>query len=418
MASGPGLSDTALLEHIAALPHGRANFKQLVRELGARGGAREELEAALARLAAHGDVIEIRAGHYVATRQSREFATGRLQVHRDGYGFLIADHPIEGLAGDIFLPPDTAGKAMHGDRILVRVSRIDPEGRAEGEIVRILRRAHPTIVGEFTVRQRGNYVIPHDDRIQQWVEIPEGLELPQERRSTVDRVGVKPVEVRELADLDGMIVNVELIDYPENGANAVGRVIELLGYPDDFGVDVEIIIRKHHLPHRFPAEVIDEAQRFSSAIRADEIAGRSDFRGMDVVTIDGETARDFDDAVWVDRTPQGNWILHVHIADVSHYVRPGSAIDAEARLRGTSVYFPDRAIPMLPLELSTGLCSLNPKVDRLCVSALPGRRIHREEHPRTPHESMSCVATFRRARAPTTPGPSSCRPAASSSRRS
>jgi ribonuclease R len=370
MASGPGLSDTALLEHIAALPHGRANFKQLVRELGARGGAREELEAALARLAAHGDVIEIRAGHYVATRQSREFATGRLQVHRDGYGFLIADHPIEGLAGDIFLPPDTAGKAMHGDRILVRVSRIDPEGRAEGEIVRILRRAHPTIVGEFTVRQRGNYVIPHDDRIQQWVEIPEGLELPQERRSTVDRVGVKPVEVRELADLDGMIVNVELIDYPENGANAVGRVIELLGYPDDFGVDVEIIIRKHHLPHRFPAEVIDEAQRFSSAIRADEIAGRSDFRGMDVVTIDGETARDFDDAVWVDRTPQGNWILHVHIADVSHYVRPGSAIDAEARLRGTSVYFPDRAIPMLPLELSTGLCSLNPKVDRLCVSAL------------------------------------------------
>lgn len=364
------MSDTALLDHIAALPHGRANFKQLVRELGVRGGAREELERALARLAAQGDVIEVRPGHYVATRQSREFATGRLQMHRDGYGFLIPERPIEGLVGDVFLPPDTAGKAMHGDRVLVRISRIDPEGRADGEIIRILRRAHPTIVGEFTVRQRGNFVIPHDDRIQQWVEIPEGLEVPRQQRANVDRVGVKPLEVRELADLDGMIVNVELIDYPEGGSNAVGRVIELLGYPDDFGVDVEIIIRKHHLPHRFPAEVVEEAQRFSSAIRADEIAGRSDFRGMDVVTIDGETARDFDDAVWVDRTAQGNWILHVHIADVSHYVRPGTAIDAEARLRGTSVYFPDRAIPMLPLELSTGLCSLNPKVDRLCVSAL------------------------------------------------
>ncbi|HWR51134.1 MAG TPA: VacB/RNase II family 3'-5' exoribonuclease [Bryobacteraceae bacterium] len=370
MAQEPRLSDTALLEHIAALPHGRANFKQLVRELGVRGGDREELEQALGRLAARGDVIEVRPGHYFATRQSREFAIGRLQMHRDGYGFLIADNPIEGVTGDVFLPPETAGKAMHGDRVIVRVSRIDPDGRADGEIVRIIRRAHPTVVGEFSVRQRGNFVIPHDNRVQQWIEIPEGLELPPQQQPNVDRVGVKPVEVRELADLDGMIVNVELIDYPENGANAVGRVIELLGYPDDFGVDVEIIIRKHHLPHRFPAEVIQEAQALSSAIRADEIAGRTDFRGMDVVTIDGETARDFDDAVWVDRTPQGNWILHVHIADVSHYVHPGSPIDTEARLRGTSVYFPDRAIPMLPLELSTGLCSLNPKVDRLCVSAL------------------------------------------------
>jgi len=176
--------------------------------------------------------------------------------------------------------------------------------------------------------------------------------------------------VEKPADLDGMIVNVEVLEFPEGRDKAVGRVIEVLGYPDDFGVDVEIVIRKHHLPHRFPSEVLEQAQAFSTLIRGDETTGRTDFRGMDVVTIDGETARDFDDAVWVDRNPAGNFLLHVHIADVSHYVRPGSPIDAEARLRGTSVYFPDRAIPMLPLELSTGLCSLNPKVDRLCVSVL------------------------------------------------
>ena len=212
-------------------------------------------------------------------------------------------------------------------------------------------------------------MVPHDGRIQQWIEIPEGLETPPET-SSADRVGARPVEVTDLADMDGMIVNVEVLEFPEGQRNAVGRVIEILGYPDDFGVDVEIVIRKHHLPHRFPPDVLEQAQTFPSSIRGDETAGRTDFRGMDVVTIDGETARDFDDAVWVDRTPGGNYLLHVHIADVSHYVRPGTPIDAEARLRGTSVYFPDRAIPMLPLELSTGLCSLNPKLDRLCVSAL------------------------------------------------
>ena len=362
------LSDSGLLEHIAGLPHARATFKQLVRELRTRGAERIELEEALARLAARGDLMELRSGHYVSTRHSREFASGRLQMHRDGYGFLIAEHPPEGMQGDVFLPPGTAGKAMHGDRVLVRITRMDAGGRAEGEIIKILRRAHPTVVGEFTVRNRGNFVIPQDERIQQWIEIPEGLETPT--AATPDRIGAQPIEVTGPADLDGMIVNVELLEFPQDGGNAVGRVVEVLGYPGDFGVDVEIVIRKHHLPQRFPGEVLEEAQSFTAAIRASEIAGRTDFRGMDVVTIDGETARDFDDAVWVDRLANGNFALHVHIADVGHYVRPGSAIDAEARLRGTSVYFPDRAIPMLPLELSTGLCSLNPQVDRLCLSAL------------------------------------------------
>ena len=234
---------------------------------------------------------------------------------------------------------------------------------------KILRRAHPTVVGEFRVRRRGSYVIPHDDRIRQWIDIPEGMEIPPKSGSR-DRLGVAPIPVTGPDDLDGMIVNVEVLEFPEDGEHAVGRVIEVLGHPDDFGVDVEIVIRKHHLPHQFPPDVLTQAQNVSNIIRTEEFAGRQDFRGMDIVTIDGETARDFDDAVWVDRLANGNYALHVHIADVSHYITPGTPIDEEAFLRGTSVYFPDRAVPMLPLELSTEICSLKPGVDRLVLSVL------------------------------------------------
>jgi ribonuclease R len=361
--------ESEVLERIAGSPHGRAGFKQLVREMGARGGARIDLEAALASLAARGEIIELRSGQYVAASRTREFATGRLHMRRDGYGFVIPDCPLEGIEGDLYIRPESASRAMHGDRVLARIGRIDSQGRAEGEIVKVLRRAHPTVVGEFRARPQGNYVVPQDERIQQWILIPPGLETPP-AAAAVNRVGARPLEVSSSAELDGMVVNVEILEFPEGRGEAVGRVTEVLGYPDDFGVDVEIVIRKHHLPHRFPPEVLDQAQRFPSAIRADEIARRTDFRGMDVVTIDGETARDFDDAVWVDRLPNGNFALHVHIADVSHYVEPGTPIDAEARLRGTSVYFPDRAVPMLPLELSTEICSLNPRQDRLVLSVL------------------------------------------------
>jgi ribonuclease R len=361
--------DEALLQHIARQPHGRAGFKQLVRETGSRGEARKQLETALTRLVAQGRLLEVRPGYYVVTSRSQEFRTGRLHMHRDGYGFLIADQPLEGIRGDVFIPPDAAARAMHGDKVLVRITRRSADGRAEGEIVRVLRRAHPTVVGEFRAGPRGCYVIPHDDRIQQRIRIPAGMELP-ERSPTVDRIGAQPLRPREAAELDGQIVNVELIEYPREGHPGVGRVVEILGQPGDFGVDVEVIIRKHHLPHRFPTEVLKEAAVMPAAVRPADLAGRKDFRELDVVTIDGETARDFDDAVWVDRAPNGNYILHVHIADVSHYVRPGTAIDQEARLRGNSVYFPDRAIPMLPLELSTELCSLKPGVDRLVFSVL------------------------------------------------
>jgi len=360
------MTDRAILDHISSLPHARGTFKQLVKELGAKGEGREELEAALDRLIARGDLLELRSGHFTVTARTREYAVGRLNMHRDGYGFLISERPIEGITGDIFIPPDSAAKAMHGDRAIVRIARIEPDGRADGEIVKILKRANPTVVGEFRVGRRGQYVVPHDDRIHQWIDIPEGMEIPPAGAPAVDRIGVTPPVVNCVEDLVGMVVNVELVDFEER----VGRVIEILGHPDDFGVDVEIVIRKHHLPHQFPPEVVDQAERVPSAIGAAELAGRRDFRGMDIVTIDGETARDFDDAVWVEKLANGNYALQVHIADVSHYVRPGSPIDREALLRGTSVYFPDRAVPMLPHELSTNICSLVPQQDRLVLSAL------------------------------------------------
>ncbi len=361
------ITDATILEHIAKLPHARATFKQLVRELGAKLASRDELEGALDRLIERGQLIEVRSGHFVVTRFSREYAVGRLNMHRDGYGFLIPDHPIEGLRGDVYIPRESAQAAMHGDRVVARIARIERDGRADGEIVKVLRRAHQTVVGEFRIRKRGNFVAPHDERIRQWIQIPAGMEAPKSTQSR-DRVGVTPVDMKSPEDLDGMIVNVEIVEFPEDGEYAVGRVIEILGRPDDFGVDVEIMIRKHHIPHHFPPEVLEQAQNFSNIIREDELAGRQDYRALDIVTIDGETARDFDDAVWVDRLTNGNYALQVHIADVSHYVQPGSPIDGEAALRGTSVYFPDRAVPMLPLELSTEICSLKPGVDRLVLS--------------------------------------------------
>lgn len=364
------MTEAAVLKHIAKLPHARATFKQLVKELGVKGDLRHALDSVLDRLTDKGELIEIRNGIFVVTRASREYILGRVVAHRDGYGFVIPDPPVEWLRGDLFLPPGETDKAMHGDRVLARVTRHDQMGRAEGEILKIVKRAHQDVVGEFKVKRKGNFVVPHDDRIRQWILIPEGMETPPAGAASVDRVGGKAITISSPEDLDGMIVNVQILEHPEGDEWGVGRVIEILGHPDDFGVDVEVMIRKHHIPHRFPEEVLAQARRTPNTISEAELLGRRDFRGMDVVTIDGETARDFDDAVWVERLGSGNFALHVHIADVSHYVRPGSAIDQEAALRGTSVYFPDRAVPMLPVELSTDICSLRPGVDRLVLSAL------------------------------------------------
>jgi ribonuclease R len=243
----------------------------------------------------------------------------------------------------------------------------------------VLTRRNPTVVGIFHYARRlegesarsGHYVVPFDERMTQPIVILPGAELPAAASDlTPHRVlGKEAQAARHRGNLEGLVVDVEITDWPTPTRAARGRVIEVLGAEDEFGVDVEMVIRKHHLPRVFPEAVLQEARevaRFDAAVAAK----RRDFRGLPIVTIDGETARDFDDAVLVRRGGDGEWELQVHIADVAQYVRPGTALDLEARLRGTSVYFPDRAIPMLPQELSTDICSLRPDEDRLVLSCL------------------------------------------------
>ena len=298
---------------------------------------------------------------------------GRIVAHRDGYAFLVPDSPMPRVEGDLFIGRDGLGDAMHGDHVLARIVRRRADGRAEGRVVQIVERQHPTMVGLFRYGPHGNVVLPYDTRILHEVVIPPGAELIPALR---EKLGILPgaPSVRtsrtRLAELDGAVVNVEITRFPKGGLAPSGRVIEILGRPGEIGVDVEIIIRKHHLPHMFPDEVQNEARATQQKVSDADIAGRRDFRHLPIVTIDGETARDFDDAVYVVALPNGHYELQVHIADVAHYVKRGSALDREARLRGTSVYFPNRAVPMLPEELSNGICSLNPKVDRLVMSAV------------------------------------------------
>ena len=306
----------------------------------------------------------------------RNTLSGRLVLHPDGYGFVVPDQPMPQLDGDVFIPRDAVEDAMHGDHVLVQLGRISPGAagqRAEGRIVRILDRAHPTVVGLFRYGPRGNVVLPYDTRIQHQIEIPPGDELTPELRKKLSESAAttgRPRHIPRLPELDGAVVNVELLRFPRGGAAPTGRVVEIVGRPGDLGVDTEIIIRKHHLPHAFSEAVIADAQHSARPVRESDLDGREDFRHLPIVTIDGETARDFDDAVFVERASGGGWHLQVHIADVAHYVRTSTALDNEARLRGNSVYFIDRAVPMLPEVLSNGICSLNPREDRLVMSAL------------------------------------------------
>ena len=296
---------------------------------------------------------------------------GRIVAHREGYGFVVPDAPIPGVDGDLFIPRDNINDAMHGDRVLARIGHRRPDGRAEGRVVQVLERAHPTVVGLFRYGPHGNHVLPYDIRIHHEIFIPPGQELTPELLSKVGAGSKREALARlRLPELDGSVVDVEITRFPKGGLAPAGRVVEILGRPGEIGVDTEIIIRKHHLPHVFSAETLAEARAVPQQVSRSELAARRDFRDLPIVTIDGESARDFDDAVHVSRRADGGYELQVHIADVAHYVRPGSALDREARVRGTSVYFPNRAVPMLPEELSNGICSLNPQVDRLVMSVL------------------------------------------------
>lgn len=364
-------------------------------------------------------------GMEAAVRSGRDrLLSGRLDLHRDGFGFVRPEAGSSGaqMVEDIFIPPNEINGAMQGDLVLVDEAPPGRDGRRSGRIARVLTRRNPTVVGIFHyARPQGrrggrdhdfidtgmseNYVTPLDERISGMIEIPEGAEViastvDSPHRMLGDEARKKALEwsgggekqipfgndnkkgkgeksegdVDSRWPLEGLAVDVEITSFPSAGRPARGRLIEVLGPPDAFGVDVEIIIRKHHLPHAFPAAVLaeatEQAQETVASLPAEDLEVREDFRGLPIVTIDGETARDFDDAVLVRELSNGNTELQVHIADVSWYVRPGSALDTEARLRGTSVYFPDRAVPMLPHALSSGMCSLLPNEDRLVLSCI------------------------------------------------
>jgi ribonuclease R len=381
--------------------HGRRFLPRVIQQLKRRGEI-EEIYGGRYRLRGAKQVARVASERPAAQAQQRvpasslpkrasdpNLVSGRIVAHRDGYGFLVPNSPIPKVDGDLFIGRDCLGDAMHGDHVLARIERRHVDGRAEGRVVQILEREHPTLVGLFRYGENGNYVLPYDTRILHEVLIPPGDELTPELRRKFDETLEAPSSGRRrvrLAELDGAVVNAEITRYPKGGLAPVGRIIEVLGRPGEIGVDVEIIIRKHHLPHVFPEETLEAARRTPPQVVEAETRGRRDFRNLPIVTIDGETARDFDDAVYVALLPDNHFELQVHIADVAHYVPYGSALDREARLRGTSVYFPNRAVPMLPEELSNGICSLNPRVDRLVMSVLlkmdaHGNRVHAEFTP-------------------------------------
>jgi ribonuclease R len=342
--------------------HHPAGMRELLQVLKIPRDERTSFKRHVKSLVSSGDLIQIR-GHRFGLPEKMDLYVGRLQTHPGGYGFVTPERPLES-GGDIYISGPHLNEAMHGDRVVVRIERIKDGGRAEGRIVRILERANEAIVGRYDRGDPGGsrdlsrarsrdggmgYVVPFDRRVLMDIFIPPGQEGG--------------------ADAGDMVI-VELTRWPTQTRGAVGRVADVLGDIDAPGVDTEIIIRKWGIPDAHSAEAIAEATRLGGSVAERDIRGRTDFRSVQTVTIDGEHARDFDDAITLERLPNGNFWLGVHIADVSHYVQEGSALDREGYDRGTSVYFPERAVHMFPSELATGLCSLNPHVDRLVQSCL------------------------------------------------
>lgn len=317
-------------------------FDELAAALAVEGERdRTALTRRLRAMERDAQVLRNRRGLY-GIPQRMDLIPGRVVGHPDGFGFLV---PQEG-GEDLFLPPREMRGVMHGDRVLARVSGVDARGRKEAVIVEVLERAHKTIVGRYKAAHKMGYLTPSDRRIPQDIVIPAG-----------DELGAR----------DGQIAVAEIVEPPTRRTLAVGRIIEVLGDHLAPGMETEVAIRAHEIPHVWPEEVLEEAARLPAEVSEEAKRGREDLRGLALVTIDGEDARDFDDAVYAEREGKG-FRLIVAIADVSYYVRPGSALDREAFARGNSVYFPRRVIPMLPEALSNHLCSLNPNVDRLCLA--------------------------------------------------
>jgi ribonuclease R len=342
------LSRDRVLSLMRERAHHPATAQELLRLLRVPRQERTTLRRHLKSLVDSGDLIKIR-GNRFGLADRMDLVVGRLQTHPRGYGFVVPDAAHED-EPDVYIAAPNLKEALHGDRVVARIERRHGADRLEGRIIRILDRANTSIVGRFDQDDSGiGFVVPFDRRLLADIQVGVG-------------------ESRGVAA--GEMVVVELTRWPTPTRPALGRVVDVLGAIDAPGVDTQIIIRKHNIPDVHGAEAIEEARRLGSAVRERDVRGRTDFRRTTTVTIDGEHARDFDDAITIERLPNGNYWLGVHIADVSHYVEEGTALDSEAYTRGTSVYFPERAVHMFPAELATGLCSLNPHVDRLVQSCL------------------------------------------------
>ncbi|MFN2387439.1 MAG: ribonuclease R [Thermoanaerobaculia bacterium] len=336
--------DSAILETLRQKGSRILTFRQLAKKLGVREADEEALRERLDALERSGEIARVRGEKYSAIEFSNMLA-GRITVRPEGYGFVL----VEGGA-DLFVPRSGMHGAMDGDTVLAREERARgrSDDRISGVVVKILDRARERVVGRFGTEDGRKIVVPYDPKVDAVIRIAEGKTR-----------GAREEE----------IVEVRLTSFPDAKRVAQGVVEERIGFLGEPGVDIEIVLRSHGLPPRFPEAVVEEARRFPDEVRTEDLLGRRDFRERRIITIDGETAKDFDDAVEVERTA-GGYRLGVHIADVSQYVQEGTALDDEARSRGTSVYFPGRVLPMLPEHLSNGLCSLNPRVDRLVLSAI------------------------------------------------
>ena len=343
------LSDEQILAGMRDRVNHPATAKELLHLLKVSRDDRTSFKRRLRALVQSGALIEIR-GNRFGLPDLMNLVVGRISTNPRGFAFLDPEVPSDDVPKSIYIAGNNLNQAVHGDRVVVRVEHDREEGRAEGRIVRILERGMQRVVGRYDVDERGlGFVIPFDRRLTMDLQVAKG-----------DSRGAA----------GGDMVVAEITRWPTATRPALGRVQEVLGPIDAPGVDVAVIIHKYGLNDDHPEAVIAEAKRLGTVVRERDIQGRTDFRAWPTVTIDGEHARDFDDAISIDRLPNGNYWLGVHIADVSHYVTDGSALDADAYERSTSVYFPDRAVHMFPAALSTGLCSLNPHVDRLVQSCL------------------------------------------------
>ena len=352
-----------LLQLIRDRVHHPASARELAQILRIPRDERAAFKRQLKALVAAGQLLQVR-GNRFGVPDKMDVVVGRLSTNPRGFGFVVPEHVDGHERRDIFVAGTNLLEAMHGDRVVARVERETPKG-LEGRIIRILERGNATVVGRFESDAGGlGYVVPFDKRVLTDIHVPTGQSSSAET---------------------GEMVLVEITRWPTATRGPVGRVVEVLGRVEEQGVDTQIIIRKFGIPDAHSEESVEEAKRIGTVVKERDIRGRTDFRAVTTVTIDGEHARDFDDAITIERLANGHYWLGVHIADVSHYVKEGSALDEEAYERGTSVYFTERAVHMFPAELATGLCSLNPQVDRLVQSCLMevdrrGRVVRYEMH--------------------------------------